>query len=334
MTGRFARPIARQVASLLLAGLTLACAPHIEIPGPATTDPTLTATHFRMADGMQLPLRIWPAKGPARTVILAVHGFNDYSHAFEEAGIWLAERDITVYAYDQRGFGETDAGKRGLWPGTEALTGDLKTASELLRVRHPNLPLFLLGESMGGAVVIAAMTGPEPPQVAGAILVAPAVWGREAMPWYQRAALAAASHTLPWLKLSGKGLGLRPSDNDEMLRELSRDPLFIKKTRIDAMHGITDLMDAALAAAPEFNARALILHGAKDEIIPQEPTFLMLDRLPTAARGRQRIGFYENGFHMLLRDLQAETVWRDIAAWIADPDAPLPSGADVAFPDR
>ena len=31
---------------------------------------------------------------------------------------------------------------------------------------------------------------------------------------------------------------------------------------------------------------------------------------------------------MLLRDLNAETVWRDILAWIANAQAPLPSGAD------
>jgi hypothetical protein len=31
---------------------------------------------------------------------------------------------------------------------------------------------------------------------------------------------------------------------------------------------------------------------------------------------------------MLLRDLQAETVWRDILAWIENADAPLPSGAE------
>jgi hypothetical protein len=40
------------------------------------------------------------------------------------------------------------------------------------------------------------------------------------------------------------------------------------------------------------------------------------------------IAVYRNGWHMLLRDLEGETVWRDIAAWIADPAiAALPSGA-------
>ncbi len=54
----------------------------------------------------------------------------------------------------------------------------------------------------------------------------------------------------------------------------------------------------------------------------------MLRMPPPEGRERRRPALYEKGHHMLLRDLQAETVWKDIAAWIADPRAPLPSGAD------
>src|SRR3546814_3279572 len=62
--------------------------------------------------------------------------FNDYSNAFADSGPALAAQGLEVYAYDQRGFGE--APHRGLWPGVEALTGDLTTAAGLLRQRHPD----------------------------------------------------------------------------------------------------------------------------------------------------------------------------------------------------
>ena len=48
----------------------------------------------------------------------------------------------------------------------------------------PRVPLYLLGESMGGAVAVVAMTGESgtrPPDVDGVILAAPAVWGRSTM---------------------------------------------------------------------------------------------------------------------------------------------------------
>ena len=119
------------------------------------------------------PSLIW------RAVILALHGFNDYSNAFEDPGDAWATRGIATYAYDQRGFGA--APERGLWPGRAALAADAATASQMLRRLYPGVPLYLLGDSMGGAVAVVAMTGESGtpvPDVDGVILTAPAVWGR------------------------------------------------------------------------------------------------------------------------------------------------------------
>lgn len=307
---------------LLLAG----CAPIVERPGPRITEPRLYDSFFVAADGAALPYRVWmPDDAAPKAVIVALHGFNDYSNFFAEPGEYFRERGIASYAYDQRGFGAT--ANAGLWPGAAALKDDLRAFAGLVRRRHPGAPLFLLGESMGGAVILAA--GADAPlQAEGAILSAPAVWGRAAMPWYQRTALWLGAHAAPWATLTGRGLNITPSDNVEMLKALGRDPLVIKETRIDAVHGLVGLMDEALAGASRFEARALVLYGRKDEIVPKAPTRLMIERLP--ARGKQKTAFYAAGYHMLLRDLQAETPWRDIAAWIADPDRPLPSGADAA----
>ncbi len=312
---------------LMAFSLLSACAPRIHEPGPAIVEPSLENDAFIAADEARLALRTWQSATPPAAVVLAVHGFNDYSNAYAELGAYLAQNGITVYAYDQRGFGETDP--VGIWPGEPALIGDLTAIARLLRARHGQTPLFVMGESMGGAVVMVAMTQPNPPPVDAAILFAPAVWGRATMPWYQRAALSIASYTVPWMKVTGEGLRIRASDNNEMLRALGRDPLFIKKTRVDALHGITDLMDAALAAAPRLKTPALILYGEKDEIIPRQPTFRMLDQLPAQEAGDRRIALYENGYHMLFRDLNRKIVWRDVLSWIGNREAPLPSGADA-----
>ena len=113
-----------------------------------------------------------------------------------------------------------------------------------------------------------------------------------------------------------------------MLRALGRDPLVIKETRIDSMWGLVNLMDDALDAAGEFDAPALILTGVRDEIVPRQSTQSFLEQLAPDPDARQTVAIYEAGYHMLLRDREAEAVWRDIESWIADPDAPLPSGAD------
>lgn len=300
--------------------LLTACSPRVNGPGPPLRPPLLAADHFTAADGAVLPLRSWFPKSGTKAVVVALHGFNDYSNSFVAAGNFLSQRGIVCYAYDQRGFGRAPG--RGLWAGITAYSDDLTAFVDEVRKQHPGLPLYLLGESMGGAVSIVALTGGNPPPVDGVILVAPAVWGRETMPWYQRWLLAVGARTLPWLKVSGRGLNIVPSDNIEMRRALSRDPLVIKDTRIDSFYGLTNLMDAALQSAGRLQLPTLILYGKHDQIIPREPTFRMLATMPPATR----TAFYENGYHMLLRDLQGEKPLTDIAAWIADHDSRLPYG--------
>ncbi len=313
----------------VLSVLASACAPVVKPAGPPVVEPVVNAGTIVADDGATLPLHAWPPEGAQPSaVILGVHGFNDYGRFLDAPATWLAARGIATYAYDQRGFGR--AANRGLWPGTETLARDLKAAVRALRRRHPGVPLYVLGESMGGAVVMVAMAEPDPPDVDGVILVAPAVWGRETMPWYQTAALWTAAHTVPWKTATGRGLGIRPSDNMEMLRAFSRDPLVIKKTRFDSIHGLVDLMDAALDAAPRVRGRLLILYGERDELIPAESVELLLSRLPEDGRTQRRTALYPDGYHMLLRDLRADIVWADLAAWLADARAPLPSGADLA----
>ncbi|CAN0512963.1 unnamed protein product, partial [Laminaria digitata] len=195
--------------------------------------------------------------------------------------------------------------------------------------RHPGVPLFLHGNSMGGSVVLLALSGQTPESslalVRGASLTAPAVWGGAAMNPIYRLSLWLAAHTVPARRVTGRGLGILPSDNIEMLRALGRDPLIIKETRIDALYGLVRLMGAAQRSAEGVRGPLLVLYGAGDAIIPRRPTATFAAKLSA----QTRFAVYPSGYHMLLRDLQAEVVWRDVAAWIDDFDAPLPSGAEV-----
>lgn len=319
----------RCLGLFLLVLLIGACAPMVMEPGPEVRAPEISGNALIMPDGAELPLHVWkPETGEIRAVLIALHGFNDYGLFFHELAGYLAERGVMSYAYDQRGFG--GSANTGFWAGSDAYISDLRTALSLISPRHPGIPLYLFGESMGGAVLMAAATETDAAALdaEGLILSAPAVWARETMPFYQRWALWLGSHTVPWLKLTGRGLKLKPSDNIEMLRALGRDPLVIKETRIDAIWGLVNLMDRAMAGASELKTRSLILYGARDEIIKKRPTLEMLRRLPDEPDIGHRIAVYENGYHMLIRDLTAETYWDDIAAWIKNPDSALPSGAD------
>jgi alpha-beta hydrolase superfamily lysophospholipase len=317
----------RPLTALLMLFLLAACAPRLQPPGIETVEPSLRDDAIVMDDGAVLPLRQWLPAGEPRAVVLALHGFNDYSNAFTSPAARWAESGIATFAYDQRGFGETP--HRGLWPGEERMIEDLRVAAALLRARYPATPLYLLGESMGGSVIMAAATSGDPPAADGLILAAPAVWGRETQGPLQSTFLWFAAHTVPWLPLTGEGLNVHPSDNIPMLRQLARDPLVIKETRVDAIYGLVNLMDMAYDAAPRLAGRTLVLYGAREDILPEDAVIATLRRMPADGDPALRIALYPRGYHMLLRDLNAAEVLDDVVAWIGDPAAALPSGGET-----
>lgn len=327
------RPLRTSRRALLAVAVGLGaagCTPLVLPMGPPVTEPSLAADALVMADGARLPLHAWLPDGAPRAVIVALHGFNEYSRSFvADAAAGFVAGGVALYAYDQRGFG---AGPhRGIWPGAATLAADATAAARLIARRHPGTPITLMGESMGGAVLILAETSADPPPVQGYILLAPAVWGRATMPGIARFFLDLTARTVPAVAVSSSAPpGYAPTNNYAAWSRWSRDPLLIRATRFDAVAGLVALMDDAVAAAPRFGARrvpSLILYGAGDRIVPQGSTRAVLRGLP--AGGRQRIGYYSGGRHMLLRDTGSPAVMRDILTWLETPDAALPSGADA-----
>jgi acylglycerol lipase len=310
---------------LLLLAMILAlsaCAhPQIQDLAGPTGQVRLEADALVMDDGVRLPLTVWATESP-RAVLVAVHGFNGYANDFSLPGPWFAARGVSVYAYDQRGFGRHEA-QRGLWPGSERLASDLVAAVDLVGERHGGLPVHVLGFSMGGAVALEAAT--RGLDADGLVLAAPAVWGWQDMNPLYRVALWGAAHAMPAATATGGGLGVQVSDNIAWLRAYGRDPLNIRDTRFDALFGLVDLMQQARDAAPAARLPAFFVYGANDEVIPEYPT----QRVMRSYGGDKRVAIYGRGWHMVLHDEQRERVWRDILTWMTDPSAVLPSGEEV-----
>lgn len=310
-----------KVSILLLAVLAgaLSCAPRYVRPGPAVVAPRILPGTLVARDGTALALTVWrPTE--IKAVILALHGFNDYGEAFAIPSKLFTNNGFVVYAIDQRGFGETPMRRR--WPGSEAFMNDLSDSVAVLRARHPGVPLYLMGESMGGAVALAWAGETGGVGVDGLVLVAPAVWGWRSMNPLYKSVLWLTARIAPSMKLTGRGLKIWPSDNMEMLKAYSRDPRVIKETRVDTLYGLVSLMDEGYQAAEKVKIPTLILYGKNDQIVPKGP----VQHVVKALGANARYAYYPKGYHMLLRDLNGAEVSKDIAAWIESPAAPLPSG--------
>jgi alpha-beta hydrolase superfamily lysophospholipase len=108
-----------------------------------------------------------------------------------------------------------------------------------------------------------------------------------------------------------------------MLRQMSRDSLVQMGARADTTAGLMDLMDLASDEVGNIHLPTLVLYGAHEEVLPPSAVKAFLARVPAT---NVRVVYYPKGYHMLLRDLDGDTVAGDVAAWVADRTARLPSG--------
>ncbi len=224
-------------------------------------------------------------------------------------------RGITTIAYDQRGFGRNPS--RGFWPGADGLVSDLVSVSAEVRKRHPCLPIVVVGHSMGAGVTLAA---------AGAgldadalVLATPAIWGGEHLNPFHRLLAWGFAAVVPERRLTGRGVvRIQASDNIEMLRALGRDPLYLRPPSAREIMGLVRITDRAASAAPSVDLPALMLLGAKDQIVPARAVRAVFSEL----EGPQTVIEYDDGWHLVFRDLQADIVWRDVADWVLAQQSP------------
>lgn len=256
---------------------------------------------------------------------------NDYAGAFSLAAPEWAARGITTYAYDQRGFGRSP--DQGQWPGAPALKQDLRSFIAALRRDHPSTPLFVIGHSMGAAVVMAAHRDGAL-DADGVILAAPGIWGGAQMPLLYRATLNLAASAAPGKKLTGESAGRQASDNIEFLRAMFEDPNVVKETRLDAVLGVVRMMGEGWDASDEIAGDFFVLYGAKDDIIPVKKMKKAAARLSGAIDARE----YPDAWHLILADVGRAAPIGDIADWIearTDREPPLRAqGPEQAAPNR
>ncbi len=110
---------------------------------------------------------------PTRADLLCIHGLGLCAKGYEPFGKRMAQEGIATYAMDVRGFGPQSHAGKGDKLDLNETVADVRDVLETIHGRHPDRPIFLLGESMGGSIAIrTAALYPE--SMSGLICSAPA----------------------------------------------------------------------------------------------------------------------------------------------------------------
>jgi acylglycerol lipase len=125
-------------------------------------------------DNSPAPCASWTDPlNPPRAALLCIHGLGLNSDAYRNLGNRLSHRGISVYAIDVRGFGSWMKSEGNTELDFDASLRDIKSTLQNIHRANPNLPVFLLGESMGGAIALRAASM-YPEELDGLISAVPA----------------------------------------------------------------------------------------------------------------------------------------------------------------
>jgi len=281
--------------------------------------------HCRTTDGLELHWRGWPAPEPSGVIVI-VHGLAEYGGRYSQTAESFAARGWTVYAGDLRGHGISPdlrgAGRVHVDRFTDYFM-DVDAFVALARQCHPDLPLFLLGHSMGGLITLSYVLD-RPKGLAGAIISSPAlgVHPEHQPPLLLRLLVGLLERVAPRLRF--------PSDLDT--DAISRDPIVVKAYREDPLVSnrvsarwyaeIIRAMRRAHENAGSLCIPVLLMQSGADRLVdPAAPARWS----QTAPHGQVELVNWKGLYHEMFNEPEKQQVQSRALDWLRQRVAQLPA---------
>jgi lysophospholipase len=266
-------------------------------------------------------------------VIVLVHGVGEHSGRYDHVVTRLVDAGYAVHALDHRGHGRSD-GPRAFIEDMDHAVADVDTLVDRAVAAHPDVPVFMLGHSMGGLIALRYALAHQD-RLAGLVL---------------SAALAQLNPVPKPLELVGRALSVIAPRAPLIAIDpelVSRDPAVVAAYRSDPLvhHGkipartaaqIADAVERLPSAVGAITVPTLILYGTADELCPPAGSVMLGERI---GAGDLIVTAYDGLFHEILNEPERERVFDDIVGWLdartgvaaaTTPAAEAQSGAAVA----
>lgn len=265
---------------------------------------------FEGAGGAEIFWQAWLPDGEADAVVAIAHGAAEHGGRYAWVAGELAGRGHAVYALDHRGHGRS-TGQRALVDRLDRAAADVQALVALAGDAHPDVPVFLLGHSMGGLIALAHADRHQR-ELAGLVLSSPLAVleaGGAA-----RAAVRALSRWAPRLPIVAIDAATVSRD-PEVVRAYERDPLN-HRGRLPArtVGELAAAVGALPGRLPELRLPVLVLRGSADRLVDPAGGELVAER---AGSDDCTLLSYDGLYHELLNEPERDRVLADVAGWIA-----------------
>jgi acylglycerol lipase len=281
---------------------------------------------FTGADGSPFWGLQWvpPDPAAARGIVVALHGMGSAAGEFAPLGEFLSARGWVVVAPNQRGNGHDPVvERRGHGFAYSSYRRDVLAFLQAARAGREDLPLFLLGESMGGLLSVCYLTDAEFTATCsdcrGVILCAPVFELRRPTPLLVRRLLRLIAWCFPrWvippsLFIHGKTAPV-PLTRDSVYQEYTLTaPHRVWRFTVSFTAGVDRLMECSRQKAGLLRTPLLVLGGEDDIFIsPQQ----LRTWFAQAGSPDKTLQVFNGSKHLLLHELNTLEVLEKIESWI------------------
>lgn len=291
------------------------------------------------SDHTRLYVNAWTPLTNPRAVVMLSHGMAEHSGRYARLGAALTDAGFALYAHDQRGHGHTAAnGLLGHYAdrdGWNKVVGDLASLSASIGQRHPGIPVFLLGHSMGSYIAQAYLLH-HSASVQGAVLS-----GSNFQPvsLYRSAAVIARlerwrqgatgrSAIIEFLSFGSFNNAFKPvrtpfdwlSRDQQEVDTYVSDPLCgfrcTNQFWLDMLGGLQQISKKSNLAQIDKSLPILIMGGECDPVSEGKRLRDLAGALTDTDHALVTLRLYPQARHEILNETNREEVTRDLLAWL------------------
>jgi acylglycerol lipase len=265
---------------------------------------------------------------PIQAVLVCVHGLGLHNGTYEPFGKRMADLGYAVYAIDVRGFGAWKENKGREKVDFDLCLNDVRTTLKVVRRAHPGVPVFLLGESMGGAIAL-RVTSMYPELVDGLISSVPAGDRFKQAKTSLKVALSYLSNKNKEINI-GEGVVSQATQKEEVRKAWLEDPLARVKMSPKELLQFQNFMNGNHDCAKNIvKTSVLIVQGCQDKLVRPEGTVELFNHLGTADR---QIVLIPSAEHLIFEENQfTDQEIATVNSWIM---ARLPKAGPAAAPSE
>ncbi|MDH3923705.1 MAG: lysophospholipase [Xanthomonadales bacterium] len=281
----------------------------------------MTTKHFSgrviTSDKLDLVWQSWIPEVP-EGVMMVIHGLAEHGGRYRDTATFFVDHGWAVYTCDLRSHGLSPdmpgAGRVHVNRFSDFLL-DVEALLGLAKSRHPDLPLYCLGHSMGGLITILyALQNPQSLQ--GAIISSPALGTHPEFkpPLYLKLMVSILSRVAPRMLVDSELDSQAISRDAAVVKAYADDPLVSQKVSTRWYSEIIRSMKKAHNEASALQIPMLVMQSGADRLVDPGAAARWVQLTPD---GLVEYVLWEDLYHEMFNEPEKDQVRSKTLQWLA-----------------